>query len=88
MKKLVLTIYLFAAFFSFAQDYSKVKIYSNSEGLQKLAELGIPVDHGERKKNTFFISDFSAEQIETIKDNGYSYEVLIPDVKKFYRWWS
>ena len=85
MKKLVLTIYLFASFFSFAQDYSKVKIYSNSEGLQKLAELGIPVDHGERKKNTFFISDFSAEQIETIRDNGYSYEVLIPDVKKFYR---
>ena len=85
MKKLVLTITFLASFFSNAQDYSKIKIYSDSEGLQRLAELGVPVDHGERKKNTFLISDFSAEQIETIRENGFSYEVLIPDVKKFYR---
>ena len=38
--------------------YSKVKIHTNSQGLQQLAELGLAVDHGEIKAGTFLISDF------------------------------
>jgi len=50
-----------------------------------LAFLGVPVDHGERKENTFIISDFSTEQIEIIKANGFQYEILIDDVQHYFR---
>ena len=67
-----------------AQNYSKVKIYSDEAGLHKLAGLGVPVDHGIRKQNTFFISDFSSDEIKTIAQNGFQYEILIKDVKRYY----
>ena len=69
---------------AFSQQYSKVKIYADADGLQKLAELGVPVDHGIRKMNTFLISDFSEEEIQIIDASGYAYEVVIDDVKKYY----
>ena len=67
------------------QNYSRVKIFTDSKGLQRLAELGVGVDHGTTKKDIFFISDFSESEINTMKANGYQIEVLIEDVKKFYR---
>lgn len=68
----------------FSQNYSKIKIYTNSEGLQKLAELGVPVDHGEWKKDYSFTSDFSTNEIEIIASNGFLFDVLIGDVKAYY----
>jgi carboxypeptidase T len=64
--------------------YSKVKIYTDGEGLRKLAELGVAFDHGEAKKDVYFISDFSAAEVKIIHDSGTKYEVLIDDVSKFY----
>ena len=79
---------LFAFFsaisFSQTQNYSKVKIYTTNEGLLKLAELGLPVDHGTRKFNTFLITDFSEDQIQVLQDNNVSFDVLIENVKEFY----
>ena len=69
---------------SFAQQYSKVKIYADSDGLRQLAELGVPVDHGMRKQNTFIISDFSEQEIQTIADAGFNYEIVIDNVKQYY----
>ena len=66
-------------------DYSKIKIYINSEGLQRLAELGLPIDHGEWKKDYSFTSDFSAEEIEVIASNGFLFDVIHQDVKAFYK---
>ena len=85
MKNIFTIVTLLWFNFSYAQEYSKVKIYTDSEGLQKLAELGVPVDHGIRKKNTFFISDFSKQEIEIIAGNGFMFEVLIEDVKLYYQ---
>lgn len=80
---LVILSFLFTLFAG-AQDYSRVKIYTDGLGLQKLAELGLAVDHGTRKPGFFFISDFSSNDIEVLKANDYNYEILIEDVKKFY----
>lgn len=86
MKKLLLTALLSASMLSsFAQDYSRAKIITGSNGLQQLAELGIAVDHGTVKRETFFISDFSAQEIQKIKDAGFTVEILIPDVKSYYQ---
>ncbi len=86
MKKLA-TIIAIVGFVctSFAQQrYSRVKIFTNSEGLSQLASLGVAIDHGITKKNTFFISAFSQAEIETMKNNGFQYEILIEDLKAFY----
>ncbi|MBI2258402.1 MAG: immune inhibitor A [Flavobacteriia bacterium] len=53
--------------------------------MQQLQTLGIAVDHGVYKKNTFFISDFSEYEINKLNQNGFSYEVLIDDVSSFYQ---
>ena len=84
MKKLILLLFISVANFSIAQQYSRVKIFTDGTGLQKLAELGLPVDHGNYKLNTFFISDFSDADIAIMEENGYEYEILIGDVQKYY----
>lgn len=73
------TIHLF-----YAQDYSRVKIYTDAAGLERLAALGVAVDHGHTKKNTFFISDFSAAEIQLMQENGFEFEILIKDVQAHY----
>lgn len=66
------------------QKYSKVKILTDSHGLAQLASLGVAVDHGVSKKNTFFISDFSEYEIGIMAANGFNYEILVDDVKAYY----
>ena len=49
-----------------------------------LAEMGIAVDHGTVKRDQFFISDFSQQEIQQIREAGYQVEILIEDVKAYY----
>jgi len=84
MKKLLTSFVLFLGLTLNAQDYSRVKIFTDDEGLNKLASLGLAVDHGTHKHNTFFISDFSSAEIALMEANGYHFEILIKDVQKFY----
>lgn len=84
MKPLLMLCALFCGTLLYGQQYSKVKIFTDSQGLQQLAELGVAVDHGTWKKNTFFITDLSEYEIQTVQAAGFSYEILIQDVKKYY----
>ncbi|MFT6283146.1 MAG: hypothetical protein ACJA0U_003288, partial [Salibacteraceae bacterium] len=79
---LALTAILFSGM-AFSQQYSKVKIYADHDGLETLTHLGLAVDHGVHKKNIFVISDFSQEEIELLTPNGFDYEILIDDVKAY-----
>ena len=68
MKKyLVLLVSLLTFQSTFLQNtdvFHKVKInYSKASDLVKLANKGVCIDHGINKKNHFFISDFSAEDL-------------------------
>ena len=66
--------------------FYKLKInYSNGEDLIELANNGVCIDHGLNKKNHFFISDFSASDLDKIKSLGFTYEILIEDVTSFYQ---
>ena len=66
--------------------YYKIKIsYSKPDDLLKLSNNGVCIDHGLHKKNHFFISDFSGEDLQKISSLGFSYEILIDDVIKFYQ---
>lgn len=84
MKTLLISLVMLLASSVNAQKYSKVKIFTGSEGLQFLAEQGLAVDHGTMKRDVFFITDLSEFEIETLNQNGFNYEILIDDVKKFY----
>lgn len=84
MKTLLISFAILLASSVNAQKYSKVKIFTGSEGLRFLAEQGLAVDHGTMKRDVFFITDLSELEIETLDQNGFNYEILIDDVKKFY----
>ena len=61
MKKIILFLVSFLTInLAYSQGYSRVKINTSNEGLKALSDLGVTIDHGIRKDNTFFISDFSA----------------------------
>lgn len=70
--------------FSIAQSYSRAKVLTDEAGLAKLVNLGIAIDHGTHKKNSFFISDFSSAEIKAMRDAGFTVEIQIEDVKQFY----
>ena len=84
MIKIIATLFVFASFFSLSQDYSRAKIYTDAHGLETLSQLGVAVDHGTYKQNTFFISDFSQEELNTMLNAGFEVEILIEDVKAYY----
>jgi PKD repeat protein len=84
IKKFLLLLVAFMGSYSFGQQYSRVKVNANAEELLQLSNLGVTVDHGTYKQNTFFISDFSAREIQIMEANGFDYEILIADVQKYY----
>ena len=75
--------------FSYTQEskiFHKIKInYSNQEELIKLSNIGVCIDHGFHKKNHFFISDFSSDDLIKLNSYGFTYEILIEDVTSFYQ---
>jgi len=89
MKKLFSLLLLFVfSFVTYAQQtkYSRAKIYldGKEKTLKNLSQLGLAVDHGENKKNVYFISDFSEHEINIAKEHGYTVDIIIDDVAKHY----
>ncbi len=94
-KKHLLLLFAFIATTSFAQTaqtedlqtekYSRVKIFTDVPGIIRLAEAGVAADHGEMKKGFWYISDFSETEIAIVRNQGFSFEVLIDDVKQHYK---
>jgi carboxypeptidase T len=84
MKTILSLLFVASLTWLTAQDYARCKIFTDAKGLQKLAELGVAVDHGTTKHNTFFISDFSLQERNIMIENGFQFEVLIPDVTSYY----
>lgn len=88
MKKLLLLLAVILCVteesFSQSQKYSRVKIFTQGKNLQELSRAGVCIDHGDSKKGFFFISDFSEKEIEIIRQKGFSYEIQIDDVQKYY----
>ena len=85
--KSILTFLLILAITPYvsAQKYSRVKVLADDQELRQIADLGVAVDHGIRKKNTFIITDLSEYEIDILNEYGYPYEIEIDDVKEFYK---
>lgn len=63
--------------------WQRAKISGNSEFLNTIGTLGIPVE-GEIRVGEYLISDFSTEQIEKMQQAGLTVEILIPDIQTHY----
>ncbi len=81
----LLCILCILSFSVFGQsDYSKVRIFVPDYRLTELSDLGIPIDHGIRKKDTWLDTDLSQSQIQSLIAHQFDYEILIEDVTSFY----
>jgi carboxypeptidase T len=87
MKKSLSLLFFFVSSIVFAQTekYSRIKIYADEIGIIELAKAGLSFDHGEMKQGLWFSSDFSESEISIVKSKGYKYDVLIDDVKQYYK---
>lgn len=83
MKAFLCITALIISGFAFSQQYSKVKIFTDQDGLKELANLGVAIDHGVQKSGVFFISDFSEHEIQIMKDHGFKVEILVEDMKVY-----
>ena len=86
MRTFITPILLLFVVSVFAQNtYHRAKVYyKSSEDLRQMEHLDIEMDHGIHKKNTYFESDFSEEDIQQLRELGYNVEITINDVKSFY----
>ncbi|MEO8760209.1 MAG: M14 family metallopeptidase, partial [Bacteroidia bacterium] len=87
MKKVIALFFtiLFAAN-TFAQTpkYYRIKVQTGKDGLVQMAKQGIAIDHGVYKKGSYFIGEFSDNELNLIKQTGLPYQVLISDLSTFY----
>lgn len=65
--------------------YSKLRIWGGNEVLRSIAEAGVTVEHGIHKRDTWYVSDFSDQEIAILDKMGINYDVLIDDVQAYYQ---
>ncbi len=68
-----------------AQRYSRVAIPNATEQLNTLSLLAIPYDDGFLKKDGTLILELSEKDLQKLENQNVNFEVLIPDVKEFYK---
>ncbi len=69
------------------EQFARVRISLNSAagGLERLAALGLAVDHGDLKSGAWLKTDLSISEIATALAAGFPCDILIPDVGAWYR---
>ena len=82
----LIATFFFISISSFAQSqYSRARIFANSDELIQLQQAGVTIDHGKHKKGVYFESDFSSNELDIVSSKGIQYEILIEDVKAHYK---
>ncbi len=65
-----------------ADTIQRAKIlFNQSDDLNRIQDLGIPLDHGIHKKDFYFISEFAVRDLDKIRAQGFQVEILEADVK-------
>lgn len=83
---LLLLTFVFMVGMSNAQSkYSRVKVDLTKTNISQMAKLGLEVDHGFLIPGVHFVNDFSAHELDLIRNAGIEYFVLIDDVKEDYK---
>lgn len=64
--------------------YSRVKLFAGHDDLVTLASRGLAIDHGVFKAGVYVICELSEAELAIAEAVGIRYEVMIPDVTKYY----
>lgn len=68
------------------EQWQRARIfYKNNENLALLSAQGLALDHGTKKPGVYIESDFTKNQLAIARMIGCDVEVLIDDVKAFYK---
>ncbi|MCK9398601.1 MAG: immune inhibitor A [Bacteroidales bacterium] len=86
MKRLIFTMILSVMMlFAAAQaQFSRVKLFANHDDMVNLAARGLAIDHGVFKSGVYVICELSERELAIADAAGIRYEVLIPDMTKYY----
>lgn len=89
MKFIYFLLFTFFAVSTNAQydtrNFSKIKISLENKNITDLVKLGLEIDHGVIRLGKYIINDFSETEMQQITNAGFDFEILIADVKEFYR---
>ncbi|MGE5318206.1 MAG: M14 family zinc carboxypeptidase [Chloroflexota bacterium] len=67
------------------EKYSRIKIHVQPTELRAIAKLGIPPDAGYYDfKQNYFVAELTQREISKLKSLGFSTELLVDDVSKWY----
>lgn len=86
MKRLIFTMSLsvMMLFVAAQTQFSRVKLFANHDDLLALAAKGLSIDHGVFKAGVYVICELSDRELAIAEAAGIRYEVMIPDVTKYY----
>ncbi|MFN8304254.1 MAG: M14 family zinc carboxypeptidase [Saprospiraceae bacterium] len=90
MKKITLTLlFILAGMFCLSaqtpEKYARVRIDLSNRDIADLASLGIETDHGLYIPGQFLMTIVSETELKMVREQGYSAEVLIPDMQAWDR---
>ncbi|MDB5284776.1 MAG: Carboxypeptidase, partial [Bacteroidota bacterium] len=75
----------FISAFAAQPRYDKIRIHLDvTHTILQLAAMGFEVDHGDIRKGISVTSDFSEQEIQKLRNAGFTYDVLISDVSTYY----
>lgn len=81
-----LVILLLTGISNFAQSYSTVRIQMPASRAERSALLGLlEIDHYQQTDNLGILVEIGPRELERLRQSGYSYEVLIPDIGRYLR---
>jgi carboxypeptidase T len=66
-------------------EYQRVKIWFDGKSPVELAKSGIDLSEGDYRKNVWYVSDLDMHMITKVRNAGFRVDVIIEDVKAFYK---
>ncbi len=69
----------------FAEKHHRVQIHLKDRPLSELTSLGVALPVVDYKEGVFITGEFSETELQQIKEAGFSYEILITDLTRYYQ---
>ena len=82
---IVLLVLINANAFAQSEKYQKVRIWLEGKTVSSLAQTGVDLSETHYRKGLYFETDLSTSELNSVSNAGFRTEVLIDDVKQFYK---
>ncbi|HMR47391.1 MAG TPA: M14 family zinc carboxypeptidase [Bacteroidia bacterium] len=82
---IVLALLVSVNVFAQAEKYQKVRIWLDGKAVSSLAQSGVDLSEAHYRKGLYYETDLNTSELNRISTAGFRTEVLIDDVKQFYK---